>query len=93
MQLTIFHKMHIIIAGKQLLSHFAKEVISSFRINGHLHKEHAAVFSGIDKNFTLTSANEGNLSCPGCRMGEMPMLLVKQHYKPVKIDRELWTNP
>lgn len=43
---------------------FAREDISFLREIGHLHKERAAVLFGIEKNFTRTSANEGNVCCP-----------------------------
>lgn len=57
-------KMYIIIIKRTRSSlTFAKEDISSFRTTGHLHKERAAVF-WHRKNFTRTSANEGDLSRP-----------------------------
>lgn len=51
--------------------------MSSFREIGHLHKERAAVSLGIDKNFTRTSANEGDIGCPKGRVGGMPTLVGK----------------
>lgn len=68
---------------EQLVFLLCQRELISFRVIGHLHKERAAVFSGIDKNFTRTSVNEGDESCPKCRVGGKPTKLVEQRNKPV----------
>ena len=61
-----------------MFSYFCQRgYMSSFREIGHQHKERAAVSLGIDKNFTRTSANEGDIGCPKGRVGGMPTLVGK----------------
>ena len=56
-----------------------------FPINiGHLHKERAAVLTGIDNNFTQASANEGSIAVRNAEWVEGLQIVGKQLNKPVK---------